>query len=238
MIRAPGEAHQARAVVVDHGRTKAMATHLAPDDLLAGYACGATTPGMALLIATHLTQAPEARHRVHEFERIAGVLLAAEPPAELPDTALDRTLAAIERDIAPEAAEQKATPVCGPLPRPVAAQIGIDFDLIPWKLRLPGVSTYEFGGFADDDGVVLLRARPGASVPQHTHHGFEATLVMQGRLLDRDVEYLAGDVCVNDEDDDHRPRVVGDETCYCLIVQQGSLHFTGRFSRILNLFGG
>ena len=39
------------------------------------------------------------------------------------------------------------------------------------------------------------------------------------------------------EEDDHRPKILGDETCYCLIVQQGSLHFTGRFSRVLNLLG-
>ena len=217
-----------------------MAIHLAPDEMLADYACGATSPGIALLVAAHLTQAPEARHRVSEIERIGGVLLVEEEPAEMPEAALDRVLAAIGGGGAAEAAEvfdHGGAPASGPLPRPVAERIGIDFDRIPWKFRLPGVWTHDLGGF-QDDRVTLLRARPGASVPQHTHRGAEITLVMQGQMLDQGIEYRPGDVVVNDEDDDHRPRIVGDETCYCLIVQHGDLHFTGRYSRFLNLFGG
>jgi putative transcriptional regulator len=214
-----------------------MATHLAPDEMLAGYACGATTPGIALLIAAHLTQAPEARRRVRAFERVGGALMAGEAPAALSETALERTLAALDHASVPDAAPRGTAPDCGPLPRPVAERVGLDFDRIPWKLRLPGVSTYEPGGFGDDR-VVLLRARPGASVPQHTHRGLEVTLVMQGCMLDRGVEYVAGDVIATDEQDDHRPRILGDETCYCLIVQQGELHFTGPISRFLNLLGG
>lgn len=214
-----------------------MATHLAPDEMLAGYACGATTPGIALLVAAHLTQAPEARSRVGELERIGGILLAEEPPAEMSETALDRALAALDHAPGEAAIDRRRVPASGVLPRPVVERIGLDADRVPWKLRLPGVWVHEVGGFADDR-VVLLRARPGASVPQHTHRGIEVTLVMQGCMLDRGVEYLPGDVVVNDEDVDHRPRIIGDETCYCLVVQQGDMHFTGPFSRVLNLLGG
>ncbi len=210
-----------------------MPTHLPPDEMIADYAAGATSPGMSLLMAAHLTQAPESRAKLRDFEEVAGILLADEAPAEMSGGALDAVLAKLDVQDAP------ILPTLGdggPLPRPVLDQIGVAFDAIPWKFRLPGVSSYDFDGFGDET-VQLLRARPGASVPQHTHQGDEVTLVMQGVLLDDGVEYHKGDVAVNDEHDDHRPKILGDEMCYCLIVQQGDLRFTGTFSRILNYLG-
>ncbi|MEM7057076.1 MAG: ChrR family anti-sigma-E factor [Pseudomonadota bacterium] len=211
-----------------------MPQHLPPDEMIADYACGATSPGMSLLMAAHLTQSPESRARLHEFEHVGGVLLADEAPIEMSADAFGTVLAQLD---APSEAPIVATVGDdGPLPRPVLEQIGLGFEDIPWKFRLPGVSSYDFDGFGDET-VQLLRARPGATVPQHTHQGNEVTLVMQGVLLDDGVEYCKGDVAVNDEHDDHRPKILGDEMCYCLIVQQGSLRFTGTFSRVLNLLG-
>lgn len=211
-----------------------MPTHLPPDEMIADYACGATSPGISLLLAAHMTQAPESRAKLQEFERVGGVLLADEPSIEMSSGALDAVLAKL--DGSPDASIVPTLSDNGPLPRPVLDQTGIGFEDIPWKFRLPGVSSYDFDGFGDET-VQLLRARPGATVPQHTHQGSEVTLVMQGVLLDDGVEYSKGDVAVNDEHDDHRPKILGDEMCYCLIVQQGSLHFTGTFSRVLNLLG-
>lgn len=201
--------------------------------MLADYACGAASPGVSLLIAAHLTQAPESRRRVEEFEEIGGILLAEQDDAEMSDTALDNVLALIE---APDPAAAARPDDGGPLPRPILDVMGHGFDEIPWKFRLPGVSSHDLESFGDEK-VTLLRARPGARVPQHTHEGTELTLVVHGVLIDGGVSYAKGDVAVNDEDDDHQPHIGGDETCYCLIVQQGDLRFTGTFSRILNYIG-
>lgn len=211
-----------------------MPTHLPPDEMIADYASGATSPGMSLLMAAHMTQSPETRAKLHEFEQFGGVLLSEEPMVAMSDGALDAVLSKLDGP-----SDAPLVPTIndgGPLPRPVLDQIGRGFDDIPWKFRLPGVSSYDFDGYGDET-VQLLRARPGATVPQHTHQGSEVTLVMQGVLMDDGVEYCKGDVAVNDEHDDHRPKVLGDEMCYCLIVQQGSLRFTGTFSRVLNLLG-
>ena len=215
-----------------------MATYLPPDEMLADFAAGATPPAVSLLMAAHLTQAPESRARVRAYEEACGAMLRDEMPEPVSEDGFDAVMAMIGSD-APEPVAAGAAPEpeqTGPIPRPVLDQIGLGFDEIPWKFRLPGVSVYDFDGFGDQK-VSLLRARPGATVPQHTHKGTELTLIMQGVMLDNGVEYHAGDVAVNTEDDDHRPKILGDEICYCLIVQQGDLHFTGRFSRILNYIG-
>lgn len=212
-----------------------MPSHLPPDEMLADYACGATTPGMTLLLAAHLTHSAESRAKVREFERIGGVLLSEESEAPMSMGALDAVMAKLNG--APVEAIAPARRLDqGPLPAPLIDQIGSPFGAIPWKTRLPGVAMFELDGFADEN-VTLLRARPGARVPQHTHEGSEITLVMQGILSDDGVDYHAGDVAVNDHHDEHRPYARGDETCYCLIVQEGDLKFTGTFSRVLNFLG-
>ena len=217
-----------------------MATYPPPDEMLADFAAGATPPAVSLLMAAHLTQAPESRARVRAYEEACGALLRDEAPEPVSEDGFNAVMAMIGAD-APEPAAVRAAAdavQAGPIPRPVLDQIGLGFDEIPWKFRLPGVSVYDIDIGADgDQKVSLLRARPGSTVPQHTHKGIELTLVMQGVMLDNGIEYRAGDVAVNTEDDDHRPKILGDEICYCLIVQQGDLHFTGRFSRILNYIG-
>lgn len=216
-----------------------MTTKKAPEELLEEYAAGSASPGVSLLVAAHLTHAPASRARVREYEQVGGALLHAERPAELSETALSRAMAMIDQPEDDEPPRQPARPARvegGPIPAVVMAHLGTDFDSIPWKFQLPGVSAADLPGFEGEE-VSLLRARPGARVPQHTHEGRELTLVLQGCLSDRGIDYRKGDVAVNDEDDDHHPQITGDETCYCLIVQQGNLRFTGRFSRVLNYLG-
>ena len=216
-----------------------MPTHLPPDEMIAEYASGATSPAVSLLMAAHLTQSPETRARLDVYEDACGVMFQEEHSEPLSDDSFESVMALIDADEVQLDARNRvdvAPDTNCPLPYPVLDRIGMKFDEIPWKFRLPGVSEYQI---EDGNGqkVSLLRAKPGSAVPQHTHNGTELTLVMQGVLVDDGIEYHAGDVAVNTEDDDHRPRIQGDEMCYCLIVQQGDLHFTGRFSRILNYIG-
>lgn len=206
-----------------------------PDEILADYAYGTASHGVSLLVASHLTDAPDSRLKVREFERVAGVMLADEEASEMAPDALDRVL---DRLGAPETDDGGgASPRDGgPLPRPVLDQIGLAFDDIPWRFQLPGVAVHELDS-TEDEKVMLMRARPGARIPQHTHEGAEMTLILQGEMLDGGVTYRRGDVAINDESDDHRPQITGDEICYCLIVQRGELRFTGTFSRLLNYLG-
>lgn len=209
-----------------------MPTHLPPTEILADYASGAASPGVSLLIASHLTYSPESRSMVNAFEAVGGALLADETPVAMSASALDCALAAI--DLGPQEMAETARGDGGILPRPLRDAITCAESAIPWKFRLPGVSEYELPGFGPEH-VSILRAKPGSGIPQHTHEGTELTLVLAGALQDGNRIFEAGDLAVNTEEDDHRPRIIGDDICYCLVVMDGSLRFTGRFSRALNL---
>ena len=208
--------------------------HTPPADMLADYASGAASPGVSLLIASHIAQSGESRANVARYEALGAALLADASAAPMSSGALDAVLDRLDAD-----EEEIPTPAgvdAGPLPGVLMQHVGIDFARIPWRFRLPGVSEYVLDGFGGET-VSLLRAKPGASVPQHTHEGEEITLVMTGAMEDGGEVFGPGDVALNDEHDDHKPRIVGDAICHCLIVRTGSLRFTGRFTRALNLIG-
>ena len=211
-----------------------MPTYRPDTELLADYASGTASAGVSLLVASHLTYSPESRGVVEKLDRIGGACFAESDVPSMPDVALSAVFARIDLEEDAITIEDGPEPV--PLPRPVLDVVGMPFDAIPWRFRLPGVSEYELDGFGDEK-VSLLRARPGTGTFQHTHKGREMTLVLAGAMQDGDCVYRAGDLAVNDEDDDHRPQIVGDDTCYCLVVMSGGLHFTGPFSRALNFLG-
>lgn len=203
-----------------------MRDGLPSQKLLRAYAAGATGAGVSLAIAAHLTYSAESRRRLRVIETISGAMLAAEEPvaAETPDM-LDGDVIAPTRPLVE----------AGPLPRPVADYVGRDFDDIPWRFLLPGVQECRLEGDEGEE-VSLLRVRPGAAIPKHTHEAEELTVIFDGELCDRDRNFTKGELAIADPSVDHHPRAVGDRHCVCLAVLTGGLRFTGPFGRALNLF--
>lgn len=199
--------------------------------MLMSYVSGSVSPGIALLVKAHAEQVPDSRADLSELQAFGGALLSSTPAEAMSETALSSVLGKLDQlETAPA---QRVARDPGPLPQAIADAIGVDFQDIPWKWRLPGLAEYEFDDF-DGETVSLIRAKPGTRIPQHTHEGREATLILTGALRDGDIVYHRGDISLTDERDDHRPEIVGDEVCHCLAVVSGSLRYTGFFSRALN----
>ncbi len=201
------------------------------EEMLAAYAAGSASEGMALLVAAHLTYCAQCRRAVAALEAVAGSMLAASPEAEPP--ALDAVLARLDAPVRQRPAPRRDG--AGPLPLPLAQAVGGAYDAIRWRPRLPGVAEHEID-LGGREHVSLLRVRPGAGVPSHTHTAEEATLVLRGSLIDRSEAYRVGDVALATPEDDHHPSAGPGEECLCLIVMGGNLRFTGALGRALNLF--
>ena len=198
------------------------------NELITAYATGAAREGVALAAAAHLTYCADCRRRVEARETVAGALLASAPGAQPPD--FEQLMGRLD-----ETEVDVAAPFAGPLPAPVAAAIGVDFDKIPWRFRLPGVYEYEFSQ-ADGDEISLMKVHPGSAIPSHTHEAEELTVVFEGELQDGVTTYSVGDISVADPSVDHNPRAGGDTACICLAVLSGGVKFTGPLGRALNLF--
>ncbi len=202
-------------------------------DMLAAYASGAASDGVALLVSAHATYCGRCRREIARLEAVSAAAMRSEPASPLSADALGSVMARL--DVAPDV-EVCATPPVrdAMLPAPVAAITG-PYGSVRWRFVMPGVSRAEIS-LGGDEAVNLLRVRPGAGVPAHTHTRQEATLVLCGALRDRGRVYAKGDVALAGADDDHHPRAEPGADCVCLTVLSGSLRFTGTFGRALNIF--
>ncbi|GLX84605.1 anti-ECF sigma factor ChrR [Thalassotalea loyana] len=89
--------------------------------------------------------------------------------------------------------------------------------------------------FQLDEGKVrssLLNIEPGGSVPEHTHKGYELTLLLSGSFKDDMGEYVAGDFIMLDGEHTHHP--VSEEGCLCFTVSDDAQHFTQGINKLLN----
>lgn len=211
--------------------------HLISDELLAAYANGLLSEPLSLLVATHLALCPEAQRRCGEFEALAGVMLdaiEAEPVSEGLRTAMLQRLNGIEAPAMarrPAKADRPRT-----VPGPLAAYIGDDYEALPWR-TFGAVSEIKLLPNVEGYVTRLLKIRPGAVIPDHTHEGLEATLVLRGAFKDVTGTYGPGDVALHQGDAvDHSPVAASGEPCICLAVTDAPLRFTGTIGRFLNPF--
>ncbi len=97
------------------------------------------------------------------------------------------------------------------------------------------VSRARFNFDDEDLRMSLLHIDKGGLVPQHTHKGFEITLLLQGSFEDEMGHYVAGDFIWLDGKHTHEP--VTKEGCTCLTVSSDALRFTQGVSQLLNPIG-
>lgn len=81
----------------------------------------------------------------------------------------------------------------------------------------------------------LLHIGPGGSIPEHTHKGFELTLLLAGTFADAQGQYVAGDFIMLDKHHQHQPAT--ERGCLCYTVANDALHFTQGINKLLNPIG-
>ena len=81
----------------------------------------------------------------------------------------------------------------------------------------------------------LLHIQPGGGVPEHTHKGFELTVLLAGSFHDESGEYVKGDFIMLDSSHQHHP--VSTNGCLCYTVANDALHFTQGINKLLNPIG-
>lgn len=81
----------------------------------------------------------------------------------------------------------------------------------------------------------LLHIAPGGSIPEHTHKGFELTLLLAGTFADEQGDYVPGDFIMLDKRHQHQPAT--EYGCLCYTVVNDALHFTQGINKLLNPIG-
>lgn len=179
---------------------------------LEAYAGGALPSGARAVLAVHLKHCAACRDEVARLESVGGALLAEEPPAALPREALDRALAALE----------------APPRTPTRLDLETAMSRGRWLAFPGGLAVKRLRALAaPGEQVVLIRARPGTSLPHHGHRGPERLVVLQGAFEDDLGRYDAGDLSERGPEDVHQPVACEGETCICLSASEGPLKLSG-----------
>lgn len=136
-----------------------------------------------------------------------------------------------EHDMAPEA-QYKSIQVRGQtfeLPRAL-----VNTPLGKWS-SLGRLSRSRLDMKDGDIRASLLLMEPGGSVPEHTHKGFELTLIIEGHFKDEFDDYGPGDFLMLDHQHTHNPQT--DSGCLCYTVSNDAQHFTRGLNRLVNPLG-
>lgn len=209
-------------------------SHHPSDETLSAYAAGALDEGSAFVVAAHLALCAECREAARDFECIGGALLADAEPERL-----DRAIAAGSlQELAPAPARAAAQA----LQTVRTGESHVD-DLLAvyghgrWKWRGFGVQSADVNVPVEDGvRVFLLKAAPGARMPQHSHSGVELTLVLKGAFDHAYGHFGPGDIEEADGSVDHRPVVDKSSECICLVAMSGRLELPGLAGKLLQPF--
>ena len=201
------------------------------EERLLAYAAGTLSPPEAVVLAAHLALRPANNAWVRRLQALGGEFLEEAQPSALSQGALARAMARIETD----AGEVRTTPPLNDmpeLPEPLR-----NYALGPWRWIGPGIRARDVHAPRDGDcRVILLKIDPGRETPRHTHGGVELTCVLSGAYATETTRFDVGDLEDADEEVLHRPRVVSDEPCLCVVALDGQIQPDGWLGRLIRPF--
>lgn len=201
------------------------------------FVAGDLSPALSLVVATHVDMCPHCQNHVTDIEEhLCQKQFGSNEPLKMLQA--EQMLEAI---FASHAAEQA---IIVP-PETMLCLEGKRFQLPPTLARNHdriGPWTHMVGKLwraplqvCQDASVNLIYMDEGAHVPEHTHKGSEATLVLNGIFNDEHDSYHNGDFMLLDHDHVHSPQTQSHD-CLTLACLDAPLHFTSGISRLLNPF--
>ena len=188
-----------------------MIAHHPHEATIMAHATGTLAPGMALVVATHLTFCPACRSLDRLAEAVGGALLDDLEPVALTQGAFDRVTVAAAR------------PVPFAPPRPVAADLPPPLNRMAfgkWRYLTIGMRFRPLlnGG---KYWAGLVEGAAGRTLPSHGHKGAEFTCVLRGSFSDGEGRYGPGDLVEVDAGLDHQPVIDAGGPCLSFIATEG-----------------
>jgi putative transcriptional regulator len=213
--------------------------------LLRLFASGEIDSAHAAAIATHLDSCSHCRQLVAKFEEEAAEeLVTIGTEGAISDSDLTIVFDNMMKDIMTLDADYSSPKVRGPVTVTVNGKsFKVPATLKPLVERMGDWKSYGGKVFTssidleEECKVSLLYITEGVQVPQHTHKGFESTLVLHGSFSDENGLYRQGDFMREDGETKHAPHTSACQDCLCLSILTEPMIFTQGVARIFNRFG-
>jgi putative transcriptional regulator len=197
--------------------------HLGAETLLS-YAAGSLPSALAAVAGAHIAMCARCCHELSVCELIGASLLDALPPSPLaaPVPAPPKL---------PSGARPAAAAVGGHAANPILRLMRENFASVAW--RRVGIGLWHQPLPLQGRGSLhLIKAAPGAAVPDHGHSGGELTLILSGALSDFGGRYAPGDVADLDAQIEHTPAADAASGCICAVANEGPSRFRGLLARL------
>jgi len=90
-------------------------------------------------------------------------------------------------------------------------------DALSWEPFRSGVAIHRlYGNGKQGPSAALLKYEPGATVPEHSHTGYEHIIVLSGEQRDHQGTHTAGTLVINEPGSHHN--IVSSAGCIVLII--------------------
>lgn len=212
---------------------KAHPTHL----MLRAFVADELPLPLAIGVSAHCELCADCGARLHacEAELATTQLATPTPTMDASDPEWDAMLATIlQQPVPPPVASVSASPqpelrVAGrgyPLPRALAR-----YHAANWR-HLGAIRQHRLPLAEQGARACLLHIEAGGRIPEHTHQGYELTLLLAGNMQDGETRYQAGDFIWRDASHAHSPHTP--DGCLCYTVLDAPIRFTKGLPRLLN----
>lgn len=203
--------------------------HHIPEDMLAAYAAGTLPHGFAVVVAAHVSLCPDCRAALEAHHAAGGVLLESAGSVSVSDRLKADLLSRLDEPFTPEPVYERSGVYPGPVVQALKGRAP------RWKSLGMGVRQDILSNDAQSS-VRLLYIPGGQAVPDHSHHGLELTLVLQGSFHDETGRFGVGDLEIADDTLEHTPIADEGEPCICLAATDAPLRFRALVPRLLQPF--
>ncbi|MFT5880688.1 MAG: putative transcriptional regulator [Moritella sp.] len=212
-------------------------SHHPSDEMLMGHIKGDMPETISIAIAAHTQLCNRCQTKINQFTTMIAANCWQQPQsAQTADQDFDSMLDSILSE-EPELSFLTT-------PTPTTVKVNDDCYVLPTALcrynqakwqQLGDISRARVLAEPGDIRASLLHIGAGGSIPNHTHKGFEITLLLAGSFEDEIGEYHAGDFIYLDSQHAHSP--ITKTGCLCYAVLNAPMHFTSGMSKMFNPIG-
>lgn len=192
---------------------------------LIDYAAGTLTPGFHTVIAGHLDVCAGCREQTRAAANF-GLQMINDSVPHAPTRLAPAAIRSLNRASQVSPASPLPRTRGAPLREFVAARLGFDWAALDWRASVAGLRIAKLQE-NDSERVWLLHGSAGTPLPKHSHSGAELALILHGAYRTANQEFRAGDIDESDEAITHQPIVTAADECFCLLVFDGQIKYTG-----------
>ena len=218
--------------------------HTVEAEWLGAYCAGQLSTAKRLVLSCQAAVNPAIARRLDRIDSVGGVLLESASGEALSDSFISNLMGKIDqkgsRKMPIKANEQtrKHSGLGDWVPGPLSEFLEASKTPSNWTnmgfgmARLPLMQD-------GNEKLYLLKAKAGMKMPEHSHHGEEWALILQGGYHIGNDSYQYGDVHRENQDCTHSP-IIDDhgEACITLVAAEGGVKFTNPVLRLIQpMFG-